>query len=557
MYKHQIAHVWLEFLSIFVLTILISNEYFLTSDRILKNKTTNSQILQTEPKYFEKKQVYSKNSKIQKVVAPSCAGVPSATVNYPFVCISSLPFATLFFGRLTLIDEDSMVQTFVLAYVYTDDKAIITSNIGKMTNLRGFIGYSDSLQGNLPSQIGLLSYLIFIFISQQKLLEGTLPTEIGKIKTIERLEISNCALDGSLPSEIGTLSKLTKLALGYNYFSGVIPSEIGLCSKLEFMQLNDNKLVGSIPSEFGMLGAATYIRLKTNNLDGTIPSELGCLSSIKFLNIGNGLLSGVIPSQLGLIPATLLWMGENQISGNIPSELGKMKGINALEIYQNNINGSLPSELGTLSLLNSLYLQQNNIIGTLPSQYGLLNYMTLNISFNKMSGSIPIEIYNNNRNLKILCENSGLNDPYFCGYQSISFVYLNQTIYIVCSSIIGFLLIVIIITGILIFRLREHPIIRATNYRFGIISLIGLFVLSCSIFPFGVTLSDFDHEIKAYCCQLFSHLVAHGIVIVMSCIIARNYPIWKVLYLLLILLIKKANKHIIITKNTKYNNMCD
>ena len=57
----------------------------------------------------------------------------------------------------------------------------------------------------------------------------------------------NPQLIGSIPSEIGGLAALNYLYVGSNGLNGSIPSEIGELNALTYLSLTLNGLTGSIP----------------------------------------------------------------------------------------------------------------------------------------------------------------------------------------------------------------------------------------------------------------------------------------------------------------------
>eukprot|EP00957_Ditylum_brightwellii_P096605 7357589-Ditylum_brightwellii.AAC.1 len=84
--------------------------------------------------------------------------------------------------------------------------------------------------------------------------------------------LSDNQLIGSIPSEVGLLSGLTFLYLENNQLTGSIPSVVGLLSHLGELYLRNNQLIGSIPSEVGLLSELTFLYLDNNQLTGSIPS---------------------------------------------------------------------------------------------------------------------------------------------------------------------------------------------------------------------------------------------------------------------------------------------
>lgn len=73
------------------------------------------------------------------------------------------------------------------------------------------------------------------------------------VRTSDEITLSSNSLTGEIPSEIGLLNKLTDLSLHMNQLSGTIPTSFGLLDSLNWMYLNENNLVGTIPSEIPLL----------------------------------------------------------------------------------------------------------------------------------------------------------------------------------------------------------------------------------------------------------------------------------------------------------------
>ena len=77
------------------------------------------------------------------------------------------------------------------------------------------------------------------------------------------------SMTGNIPSQLGLLSKLEWLDLGTNKFSGQIPVQLGNLGKVESMYLVDNQLTGTIPASFANLSGLTdALELDSNNFQG-------------------------------------------------------------------------------------------------------------------------------------------------------------------------------------------------------------------------------------------------------------------------------------------------
>ena len=120
-----------------------------------------------------------------------------------------------------------------------------------------------SLQGTIPSIIGMLSDLQYLSLEGNPALIGTIPTTLGDLKSLQHLELDNTDLSGTIPSELGLLENLRYLEIAaLSKLVGSIPTEFGQLSKMEEIYVYDNaNLIGSIPSEIGLLNSMTYLWL--------------------------------------------------------------------------------------------------------------------------------------------------------------------------------------------------------------------------------------------------------------------------------------------------------
>ncbi|GMY13611.1 probable leucine-rich repeat receptor-like protein kinase At1g35710, partial [Fagus crenata] len=157
-------------------------------------------------------------------------------------------------------------------------------NFSSFPNLVSLGLKNTGLRGSIPQEIGTLSKLTFLSLSQNNL-TGELSPSITNLTQLEVFKISNNSISGPIPDELGKLKNLYFLDLSYNNLTGSIPSILGL--------LSHNSLTGSIPSElFGDLPRLSHIDLSYNYLTGNIPLSL---SNINDLNLSNNSLEGRIP----------------------------------------------------------------------------------------------------------------------------------------------------------------------------------------------------------------------------------------------------------------------
>ena len=87
------------------------------------------------------------------------------------------------------------------------------NNEGRVT----YLELEHKLNRALPPEIGYLTELTTLIITQNTNLTGSIPPELGNLKKLTRLEISgNDHLAGSIPPELGNLTELTTLRISDN-----------------------------------------------------------------------------------------------------------------------------------------------------------------------------------------------------------------------------------------------------------------------------------------------------------------------------------------------------
>ncbi|XP_004492584.1 probable inactive receptor kinase At5g58300 [Cicer arietinum] len=125
-------------------------------------------------------------------------------------------------------------------------------------------------------------------------LRGSLPENtIGKLHGLVGLSLRSNTLSGNLPSDIFSLPSLRFLYLQHNNFSGHIPDN--LPPHLMFLDLSYNSFTGKIPSIIQSLTFLIGLDLQNNSLIGPIPNVVD-LPNLKSLNLSFNYLNGSIPS---------------------------------------------------------------------------------------------------------------------------------------------------------------------------------------------------------------------------------------------------------------------
>ena len=163
------------------------------------------------------------------------------------------------------------------------------------------LGLSAPNGGTIPTQIGLLPQLSYIYLSQNRL-SGTLPTQVGLLPQLSWLYPSDNRMSGTLPTQIGRLTRLTHLYAGAvrpvkTLLSGTLPTEVGLLANVSDLWVAETKLSGTLPTQIGLLAnISAWLNLHANVISGTIPTEFGLLTKLPTLHLQENRLNGTVPA---------------------------------------------------------------------------------------------------------------------------------------------------------------------------------------------------------------------------------------------------------------------
>ncbi|KAM3284857.1 putative LRR receptor-like serine/threonine-protein kinase RFK1 isoform X2 [Capsicum chacoense] len=234
---------------------------------------------------------------------------------------------------------------------------------------------------------------------------------------IVAITLKGISLPGALPPELVKLPYIQKVDFAYNYLSGSIPTEWA-STKLNFISVLVNRLSGEILKELGNITSLTYINLEGNRFSGIIPQELGKLKNLKTLILSSNQLEGELPISLsGLENLADFRISDNNLSGPIPDFIEKWKQLTKLELHATGLEGPIPSSISHLNMLTDLrisdikgpmhefppiinmtgleilVLRSCNLFGVIPGYiWKLKTIQTLDVSFNKLMGTIPDDI---------------------------------------------------------------------------------------------------------------------------------------------------------------------
>ncbi|CAL2253807.1 unnamed protein product [Prunus armeniaca] len=316
----------------------------------------------------------------------------------------------------------------------------VSDKIVNLTNLATLDLFYNHFGGEVPLNLGKLSKLKFVTLDFNNL-EGALPPSLMNCTNLVELHLGSNNLEGDISMlDFSRLSQLTKLDLRNNNFTGTVPRSLYLCRSLKAIGLFGNHLEGQIEAEILSLKFLSFLSLGYNrftNLTGAMKILMSC-KSLQALLLSGSFVGEGIPSDDDMVyfhgfqNLRLLSLANSNLTGQIPLWLSKLKNLEILALGSNQITGPIPSWLGTLPRLFYISLLDNQISGEFPKQlcqlprllyepniasqadqyeFELLVFgfkintnqtfpmqklsfypVTIDLSNNNISGSIPVEI---------------------------------------------------------------------------------------------------------------------------------------------------------------------
>ncbi|SPT20502.1 unnamed protein product [Triticum aestivum] len=304
--------------------------------------------------------------------------------------------------------------------------------------------HMNHVTGQLPANISsLFPRLLILDISSNNIV-GRIPTSLCEIDFIEILDLSNNKLYGEVPAFVftnysllmtlklsnnklggqvfGGLNSLSnnikELYLDNNKFEGTIPHNLsGGC--LKFMNLHDNELSGKLDTSFWKLPSLVILNLSGNRMTGKIDPHFCGFTQIGFLDLSRNKLTGSVPN-CSFVALNFLNLSGNSLTGDISFNAPSLI---ALDIRNNQFTGNL-HWVQYLDNIRILSLRRNKFEGQItPNLCKLMYLRVIDLSYNKLSGSLPACIGNISSNGdtydQMFDSANWTNDPYnsFYGFE--------------------------------------------------------------------------------------------------------------------------------------------
>ncbi|XP_022684821.1 receptor-like protein 12 [Setaria italica] len=213
---------------------------------------------------------------------------------------------------------------------------------------------------------------------------------VNTLPNLRVLDLSNCELNSSIPSLLHkNLTVLENLDLSLNSFqSPAAPNWYWDVTSLKSLNLAASGLLGPFPDELGNLTKLRNLAMESNEIQGMIPSTLNRMCSLQNIYLSQINIGGDIAHLMDRIPKCSLnslqelFLDRTNITGTIIESVSNFTALSILDISYNHLSGSLPVEIGTLKNLTELIIPGNGFSGVISEEHfsGLTNLKYIDLT---------------------------------------------------------------------------------------------------------------------------------------------------------------------------------
>ncbi len=203
--------------------------------------------------------------------------------------LTSLDFLQLGNNQLsgTLPVEMGNMSSLVTLSLYDNQlSGSIPVELGNLTNLQNLDFFNNELTGAVPTELSNTA-LINLMLELNDL-SGVFPDAIWQIPTLETINLgNNQSLDPNLPANLGSLTQLVDIRLDRTLpIGGPFPTDFYSLSNLVGLSLGGQQFTGPLDGTgVDNWTALDNIYLWDNKLTGDLPVEFTTLTSLRALNV--------------------------------------------------------------------------------------------------------------------------------------------------------------------------------------------------------------------------------------------------------------------------------
>lgn len=221
-------------------------------------------------------------------------------------------------------------------------------------------------------------------------LQGSLPESMGRLDALKALFITGANLNQELPLWVPGLKNLTQVAFGGCNIYGPIPDSYFDMVQLTKLDLYGNSITGPLSPKFGNLVNIISVLFSSNPLTGPIPSTIGNLKVCSSIQMDGCQLDGNIPAEIADMPElAFIMLAGNNLTGGFEN-VGNCPKLKTINVTYNKLEGSVPASILNCKDLEQFFISNNMLSGNLPGELGQLAKLeTIQARHNNFSGSIP------------------------------------------------------------------------------------------------------------------------------------------------------------------------
>ncbi|XP_061349673.1 receptor-like protein EIX2 [Gastrolobium bilobum] len=286
---------------------------------------------------------------------------------------------------------------------------------GQQEHLQSLDLSNNLFSGSFPSALENLSSLVSLSIGSNSFSGAICEPFLSKLSKLEDLDLSNSTFAFHLDPEWIPPFQLSGLSLGNTNQGPNFPSWIYTQNSLQWLDISSSGIssvdgdmfrsfiAGHYWSYLSMSNSSisedisnvtlncSFIRLDHNNFTGGLPHILPKATDV---DLSDNSFSGPIPrgwENLNNLVYINLW--SNRLSGEVIVDLSNFMNLEVMILGKNEFSGTIPIKIP--QKLQVMILRSNHFVGNIPPQlFNLSTLFHLDLSLNKLSGSMPRCVFN-------------------------------------------------------------------------------------------------------------------------------------------------------------------